>query len=393
MSGDAEPLADPDHTSNLLHRSTSPNSSFDDSGYISADEDTPIKTLPSHSASNKYAAQASITPKKNPEVTPKRLPPKTPQRPPPVVSTDSGISLTFDTPVDGQKGEVEPVSPLAYKVEESNPFMQHAQLPQQAAAPTGHNLLQNTICPGPSKPEHMQSTFVPFHNPARKLAKYIRRPLTSNALEKGFLYIFQVDGHTLNKIGYVSKRKNDPSIDVSFDHRMEEHKRCGWEPKPVFRCLVPHAERVEKLIHRHLEKSRRKETNLCKCCKGPACRKCDHSTHMEWFETPLQEITVIAKAWIRWILTKPYVQKNGKAFLSAEWDEKLNNVQVHLEDDYWLQWLGCNLPKEQDHAEDPNRIESPSIATNMCTIEDIPFRLKHSKTWPRQINPASTHKY
>lgn len=262
--------------------------------------------------------------------------------------------------------------------------MQHAQLPQQAAAPTRHNLLQNTICPGPSKPKHIQSTFVPFHNPAKELTKCIRLPLPSKALEEGFLYIFQVNGLTLNKIGYVSKRKKDPSIEVSFCQRMKEHKQCGWEPEIVFKCLVPHAERVEKIIHGHLKKGRRRETNLCKHCKGPTCQKCDHTTHTEWFETPLHEITVIAKAWIRWMRTKPYVQKNGKLCLSPEWDKKLDNVQVHLKDDYWLHWLGCNLP---------NGNQSASIATNMCTIEDIPFRLKHSKTWPRQINPASTDKY
>jgi hypothetical protein len=392
ISGDAETLADPDHTSILLDRSTSPNSSFDDSGYISADEDTPIKTLPSHSASNNYAAQAPITPKKNPEVTPKKLPPQTPQRPRPVVSTDSGISLTFDTLVDSQKGEVEPVSPLAYKVEESSPSMQHAQLLQQASAPNRHNLVQNTICPGTSKHEHTQSTFVPFHNPARDLINYIRRPLSSNALKNGRLYIFQVDGHSLNKIGYVAERKNDPSIEVSLVHRTREHKRCGWDPKIVFQCSVLHAERVEKIIHLHLKNSRRRE-NLCKCCKAPACRKCDHDSHTEWFETPLHEIAVIAEAWKRWIDTKPYIQINGEFSLSPEWNEKLENVPVHLKDDFWLHWLDYNLPKEHHRAEDPHGNTSPSIATNMCTTKDIPFRLKQSKTWPRQINPASTDKY
>ena len=68
---------------------------------MSADEDTPIKPLPSDSGSKIQATQGSVTPKKNQEIRAQRLPPKTPQRPPLPASADSGISLTIDASDDG----------------------------------------------------------------------------------------------------------------------------------------------------------------------------------------------------------------------------------------------------------------------------------------------------
>jgi hypothetical protein len=294
--------------------------------------------------------------------------------------------MTIDAPGKIQKEYVEPISPLAYKTEENNPFGQHIQPPKQAAAPIRYNLLQITNCPGFSKLQQTKPVFVPFHNPTRKLARYIRTPLNKNALGTGCVYIFQVDDHALNKVGYVSQRGKNSSIEVLYNSRMKEHKRCGWEPKVVFKYEVAHAERVEKIIHHHLEKHRRKETNLCN-------RQCNHRTHQEWFDIPLQEVGAITKAWIRWMETDPYVEQNGRFVLRPEWQEKLNNIRLDLESDYWLHWLSHNLPKEQDHTDDLNKTGASLIATNSSIIEGIPFRLKHSKTWPRRIYPASTDKY
>ena len=231
---------------------------------------------------------------------------------------------------------------------------------------------------------------MPFYNPAKKLAQYIKSSFTRKNLEKGYIYVFQIEDTVLNKIGFVSKRKKDTSVEASYNQRMKEHEKCGWNPETVFKCKVLHAKRVEKIIHHHLEKWRRIETNLC---KGPGGAKCTHGQHKEWFKAPLHEIVAIAKAWAYWISTEPYVERNGSFVLKAEWREKLDKIQVDHDNDFWLLWLNSHLPKNQDHTDDPNKNGAPSIGTNFSTIEDIPFRLKAGKTWPRWIDPRSMDKY
>lgn len=369
----------PNRTSINFNRSTSPTDSFDDSGYISADDEPSIKHLPSYSVSETYAVQGSLTPKSSPKSTPDRHLPKTPQRPPPLASFDSGISMTLDSHNNGQKKNFEPISPLAYK-KESNPLRQHIQPANQATAPLAHDLLPKIKYPGSSEFKYVKPVFVPFYNPTKKMTQYIQQPFKGNALETGYLYIFQVDGHSLNKVGYTER-----SNEASYVRRMKGHERCGWTPKTVFLCKVLHAERVEKIIHYHLEEYRRKEINSSNS-------KCGHSTHQEWFEISLQEIVAIAQTWVRWMEAKPYVERNGKFVLRAEWHKKLKNIQFNLEGDYWMDWLSHHLA-EKLQINDIDKTDTTSPAMNSPTTMDIPLRLKRSKTWPRRIYPASSDKY
>lgn len=419
---EAETTAAPqiyDQSSNLPCGLSSSDPDFDDSGYQSADEQDSINNSPAPplptiradhaSASNEYATLVVETPKKSP------LP----------ASTDSAISLTFDFFGERQTkqsvaDEIEPASPLAGKATKSKRGTADASPSRPAASPIQPTTFKRETESGsrPTKPP--PRIFRPFKHPSKDMIKYIKRPLGSQDLKEGYIYCFQVEGCALNKVGSATLRKGDKSLMASFEKRMKEHERCGWHAEPVFKLRVPHAHRVERIIQHHFVAGRREEQNTCKGSNG---RKCKHGIHIEWFEVPLDEIWTAVRAWSRWIETNPYVEINGNLCLSPEWIENLNTVGI--ESDHWLEWLYRYAPEPtaviravaletrySSGSTDPHRQNDPFISTARVRITkdhcdgetvhapkdaefphtELPFRLNHSKTWPRKTNSAIREK-
>jgi hypothetical protein len=232
---------------------------------------------------------------------------------------------------------------------------------------------------------------VPFDNPFIKMRNYINKPLLGeNDMKEGYIYGFQLEGCAYTKIGYAAERKNEPSLEASFDARMKEHKRSGWpDLKVVLKKRVPHVHRVEKLIHYHLEAGRMKEQCSCKDSTG---RKCDHGNHTEWFNNSLDEIYTVVIAWKHWISTMPYVElQGGRYHLSLEWKRCLENIQDQNGRDNWLEWLRLHvpeLPKLINNAtlDTSERIENETTAEGRGSFvrnstTGIKFEVKRARTY------------
>ncbi len=120
----------------------------------------------------------------------------------------------------------------------------------------------------------------------------------------GYVYILRatldIDMFSVLKIGFS---KYHP------EHRAHELASCLSAPDIVAHTpLIPHAKRVESLIHTELVANR----------KVRACGQCG-SDHKEWFTISHAESREIVIRWSKWILRQPYI--DGK--LSEGWQSYL----------------------------------------------------------------------
>ncbi|KAL9610495.1 MAG: hypothetical protein Q9167_004804 [Letrouitia subvulpina] len=128
----------------------------------------------------------------------------------------------------------------------------------------------------------------------------VKKPLTKRDEQvEGEVYIYWVLGNFgLVKIGWTQK---------SVDSRLNGwYKKCGHLPWRIFPTKyvtkpIPHAKRVEMLIHAELNGVRRRETS---------CDKCGRS-HVEWFEVSHAKAVAVAEKWTAWMLKEPYAD-NGQ---------------------------------------------------------------------------------
>lgn len=142
---------------------------------------------------------------------------------------------------------------------------------------------------------------------SEELRAKILSPLAASEVQgqgMGYVYImrsnFDIDTFSVLKIGFS---KYHP------EHRAHELASCLSAPEVVAHTpLIPHAKRVESLIHTELVAKRRVR----------ACGQCG-SDHREWFAISHAESREIVIKWSRWILRQPYI--DGK--LSKEWQSYL----------------------------------------------------------------------
>ncbi|EEU43789.1 uncharacterized protein NECHADRAFT_82942 [Fusarium vanettenii 77-13-4] len=159
-------------------------------------------------------------------------------------------------------------------------------------------------------------------------------PLTPSALQGqglGYIYILrsQMDLSTVSvlKIGFS---KYHP------EHRAHELASCIPVTEVVAHTpLLPHAMRVEALIHAELVAKR----------KILACSQCGHD-HREWFEISHAESREAVIKWSKWILGQPYLEGN----LSDEWQAYLRQQDfstVDTETSVSRQWMKIlnNFPR------------------------------------------------
>ena len=83
----------------------------------------------------------------------------------------------------------------------------------------------------------------------------------------------------------------------------------------AFTDLIPHAYRVERLVHADLAKQRRKDE--CNTCR---------TNHSEWFEVARDLAVQVVARWAAWLASQPYDQDSGR--LSSIWEERLTHRLV-----------------------------------------------------------------
>lgn len=150
--------------------------------------------------------------------------------------------------------------------------------------------------------------------PNDSVAQKILSDLEDRDFETGSLYIFDRDsspGHV--KIGWTAR---------SVSLRLEDWSKCGYTPNLIFRVdNVPHAQRVETLVHHDLIKLWRRERK----CKAPWCQK----SHQEWFEISKERATKVLSDWAYFMTrAEPY---DTKGRLTDRWRVLVKKMDMNEE--------------------------------------------------------------
>lgn len=292
--------------------------------------------------------------------------PQTPRKAIKSASTDSGISMTFDSSEGVQTKEATQcrdgsVSPLTERLSRANaraarrrsrpdptPIQHKPSDVQPEPLPKPLALRGKPLLPGPGSPTvQPEEIFVSMTNPFEKIRKYICKPFKdSHGTAEGAIYGFQIEGCAFTKVGEAGKRDSEPDLDASLQARMREHEESGRHGlSVVMEFPVIHGQRIEKLIHYHMDAGRMKEK--CSCVGRDGQRLRHAHEHKEWFNNSLDEIWTITIAWRHWSLTMPYVKGyKDMYYLRPEWKSRLESLdRVQREGrDNWLEWLCKHVP-------------------------------------------------
>ncbi|CZR53715.1 uncharacterized protein PAC_03595 [Phialocephala subalpina] len=192
---------------------------------------------------------------------------------------------------------------------------------------------------------------------SEELRAKIMTPLAPSEVQGqglGYIYILrsQLGINTLSalKIGFS---KYHP------EHRAHELASCLSVPEVVAHTpLIPHAKRIESLIHTELVAKR----------KVQACGQCGKE-HREWFTISHAESREIVTRWSRWVLRQPYL--DGK--LSNEWRAYLQEQEfgsTNLEATIFELWgdILDNLPTQDT---DSTTEEQLAAYMNACYFENL----------------------
>ncbi|KAJ3493227.1 hypothetical protein NLG97_g4867 [Lecanicillium saksenae] len=145
-----------------------------------------------------------------------------------------------------------------------------------------------------------------------------------NEVNDGFIYLYQVPGNEgFVKIGFTTR---------TVEERHEEWKAdCHREPTVLYPTAatckaVPHARRVERLVH----------ADLIEHQVRIYCDRCGIQ-HIEWFEISVKEGIEAIEKWSRWIETRPYMKRalrsgNDNWYLKESEMKRLADVPKFLED-------------------------------------------------------------
>jgi len=123
------------------------------------------------------------------------------------------------------------------------------------------------------------------------IRKKLMNPLTSIELKSGFIYMYWFPGNFgYLKIGYTT---------VDSTKRLKRWQaQCKHTAEGLDELYeVPHASRVEKLIHAELKDVRRREVNCQGCFKN----------HREWFRISARHAKNVFIKYAEWMKTQPYV--------------------------------------------------------------------------------------
>ncbi len=126
------------------------------------------------------------------------------------------------------------------------------------------------------------------------LNRKVTQTLTSNDMTRGFIYVFwEPQTSDYVKIGYTR------NIYARLGQwRNECRRNYTFHPatSTVRGAVIPHAQRVEQLIHTELKDHRK----MIQCCSG--CGR----VHDEWFDVSGEHVAKVFRKWRDWIEQEPY---------------------------------------------------------------------------------------
>ncbi|KAH8707788.1 hypothetical protein HC256_009958 [Beauveria bassiana] len=146
---------------------------------------------------------------------------------------------------------------------------------------------------------------------------------SKNEIKDGFVYLYQVSGNdNLVKIGFTTGQ---------VAQRLESWKKdCHREPAQLYPApdavckAVPHAHRVERLVHAELMEHRVRVY----------CEPCEKQ-HVEWFKVSVKHAVAVIEKWSLWIQRRPYekreTRQSVKWSLKAEEAKRLADIAGHSE--------------------------------------------------------------
>jgi hypothetical protein len=172
----------------------------------------------------------------------------------------------------------------------------------------------------------------------------------------------EVQGHGLGYI-YILKSEVELStlsvLKIGFskyhpEHRAHSLASCLSFPEVIAHTpLIPHAKRIETLIHKELVAKR----------KVRKCWQCGRD-HREWFAITHAESREIAIRWSRWVLQQPYV--DGK--LSDAWrvylqEQDFGTIPPDMSISTLWEDITGKLPRRETHCTAENQL---AIYVNAC---------------------------
>lgn len=153
--------------------------------------------------------------------------------------------------------------------------------------------------------------------------------LKSHSATEGCIYGFWHPRNTIVSIGsdsiyHTQVIKIGRSVNVK--RRMKEwRKQCKYQPLVVLNIVMPHHQRIERVVHHQLHNSRLREY--------PGCSGCGLQ-HNEWFRVSTIYAEFLISMWRDFAHRQPY---GGDGELLPGWLERLN--QVDLEDPGCWMWF------------------------------------------------------
>ncbi|KAM0743586.1 hypothetical protein ACQRIT_001845 [Beauveria bassiana] len=138
---------------------------------------------------------------------------------------------------------------------------------------------------------------------------------SKNEINDGFVYLYQVSGNdSLVKVGFTTG---------PVAQRLESWKKdCHREPAQLYPApdavckAVPHAHRVERLVHAELMEHRVRVY----------CEPCEKQ-HVEWFKVSVKHAVAVIEKWSLWIQRRPYEKRETRQ--SVKWSLKAEEAK-HL---------------------------------------------------------------
>ncbi|MCJ1241682.1 hypothetical protein MMC14_009688 [Varicellaria rhodocarpa] len=128
------------------------------------------------------------------------------------------------------------------------------------------------------------------------LKSIISKPLSRMELKEGFIYRYWCHTFGYSKIGWTTRDVNirGKEWELQCHHKVDMYYPTTYESR---NRRIPHAYRLEKIIHTELRDHRHEQLN----CKG--CSR----NHQEWFKTTTDShYHAVFKKWTDWMLEKPY---------------------------------------------------------------------------------------